>query len=137
MFDFLFNNQIYSIFSNPKNFLKENGKPNQRNFNQNRPSREKFNSYPKYLKLSLFIEQEVFTKIRGTEITQRYLSLEEFRERGNECVFKKQFKDALIFYTQAHSILRWLEYTDPSEAKKRDSLDESTKDIDENDMEAG
>ena len=135
IFDFLFQNKMYGLFSDTANNadLQQQERPS----HSSRPSRDKFLALPKYLKLTLFIEEDIFTKIRNTEITQRFLSLEEFRERGNACLYKKQFNEALIYYIQAYSLLRWLEYKDPNDKQTKESPGDSTKDFSDGSSDEG
>lgn len=97
-------------------------------------SREVFLSYPKHVKLTLFMDDEKLEKIRSLEFMQRYMVTDEIREAGNELLFKAEYEKAIYAYVQSYSCLRWLEYkekeaapdSDKEEDRKSTQSDEDT-----------
>lgn len=81
--------------------------------------REKFNSYPVFLKHSLFYDEENMQKLRSMEISQRFFIYDRFREKGNKELFKGNHGVALAYYERALSCFRWLEYkAEPQETEE-------------------
>ena len=81
--------------------------------NQSRPiskSREIFNTYPIYLKHTLFFNGEDYKKVREIECCSRFMPYEKLREKGNKYFNKGQYGLALDYYERALSLFKWLEY---------------------------
>ena len=75
-----------------------------------REKRKIFDTYPIYLQHTLFHnEDETMMKVRKLEVSSRFFAYEKFRERGNKCLYKQEFEDALIYYERALSCFKWLE----------------------------
>lgn len=87
-------------------------------------SREVFLSYPKHVKLTLFMDEDKFEKIRKLEFMQRYMVIDEIREAGNELLYKGEYEKAIYVYVQAYSCLRWLEYEEKQPEPDSDKEDE-------------
>lgn len=62
--------------------------------------------------MTLFLDDEVYTKIRNFDIPSRFMSVDDLREKGNKAYHEKNFRKAIVVYTQALSLLEWLEYLD-------------------------
>lgn len=89
--------------------------------------RDTFNSCPKHLKTTIFLDDPKLDKIRGLEFMQRYMVVDEIREQGNECYFRGDYAKAIGTYTMAYACLRWLSYAEPEvdTPKTEDSTDMS------------
>ena len=74
------------------------------------PGRQIFNTYPIYVKHTLFYNGEDYQKVRSFECCSRFLAYEELREKGNKFFNKGKFAKALDFYERAMSLFRWLEF---------------------------
>lgn len=104
-------------------------------------SREKFLSYPKHLKTTLFLDDPKLERIRKIEFMQRYMVIDEIRESGNEFFFKGNYGKAIGTYTTAYACLKWLQFIDPDSQKDEEAteslaqddstLDQSLKKIDQ------
>ena len=54
-------------------------------------SRKTFLSYPKHLKMTLFIDDPKIDKIRKIEFMQRYMIVDEIKEAGNQSFNKGEY----------------------------------------------
>ena len=72
-------------------------------------NREKFDSYPIFLKHTLFHNEEKFDKIRKLEVAHRFFVYDKFREQGNKKYNKNRFEESLSLYEHALSCFKWLE----------------------------
>ena len=82
-----------------------------------RKDRKVFDSYPIYLKHSLYIMDEQLAKLRTFEINTRFFAQDELKEEGNWHYRKKNYYKALHYYEYALSALKWLEYRPDSQEK--------------------
>lgn len=71
--------------------------------------RKVFESYPIYLKHTLFHEEEAIMKTRRKDVMERFFVYDKYRERGNRLYNKRRFSDALALYERSLSCLKWLE----------------------------
>jgi tetratricopeptide (TPR) repeat protein len=98
-------------------------------------SREKFLSYPKHLKLTLFYDDDKFQKVRKLEFMQRYMVIDELKEAANEHYFKGDYSKAVWGYIQAYSCLKWLEFAEDESGEEStqgsQAMEESRKKIEE------
>ena len=89
--------------------------------------------------MSLFLDEDTYTKLRKTEILQRFLTIDEVREKGNQAYNLKDYQKAIVLYTQALSLLEWLEYTEEDaadstkdeELEKEEMTEENNSELDE------
>ncbi|EGR30006.1 hypothetical protein IMG5_144800 [Ichthyophthirius multifiliis] len=81
--------------------------------------RKIFNSYPIYLKHTIFHDDDLMKKIRLKEITERFFAYDKFRERGNRYFNKQKITTALYYYERALSCFKWLELIDEEDEKKK------------------
>jgi Tetratricopeptide repeat len=81
----------------------------------NSAGRSTFLSYPKHLKMTLFLDDPKLEKIRKLEFMQRYMVIDEIKELGNECYNLGQYDKAIGTYNNAYACLKWLEYNDPED----------------------
>lgn len=80
------------------NFYKENV-CNINNFEQKvEHNRKIFNSYPIYLKNSIFHNDEDTIKLRQLSITEKSFIWDKYRSHGNKNYHKNNIKKALFFY---------------------------------------
>jgi hypothetical protein len=80
--------------------------------------RKIFNSYPIYLKHTIFHDDDIMKRIRLKEITERFFAYDKFREKGNRYFNKKKYVEAIGFYERALSCFKWLELKDEEEEEK-------------------
>lgn len=82
--------------------------------------REKWNSYPVYLKHSLFYHDDKFEKARTLEVGHRFFIFDKFKEEGNKSMTKGDYRAAVSYYEQAFSLVKWLELKeDPKPQEKQ------------------
>lgn len=79
---------------------------------------EKFRSYPRHMKLSLFHNDEKITKLRTKEFPLIYFVYDEVKDKGNKLYKKKKFREAIDYYIYAYSMLKWIEFVDPKKQKE-------------------
>ena len=77
-----------------------------------------FDSYPIYIKHTLFNCDENIAKIRKTEITQRFFAQDGLKEEGNWYYRKRNYTEAMKYYEAALSCVKWLEYVPEKNEKK-------------------
>ena len=70
--------------------------------------RAKWNSYPNYLKHTVFHTGEDIEKARKMEIGHKFFIVDNLREKGNRRYKKGQYEEALQFYEKGVSVLKWL-----------------------------
>lgn len=114
--DFMFNRQ--SLFGDRAN------NPN---------LRETFDKYPIYLKETLFLDDKSINELRGVEIAQRFMAVEEIKEKGNESYHAQDFDEAYKMYLSSYSLLKWLTWDDAEghEAKSTKESDTQENEIQE------
>lgn len=78
-------------------------------------NRKIFDSYPIYLKHSLFHNDETMHTIRKKDIVERFFAYDKFRERANRLFNKKKYSEAIYLYERALSCFKWLEIKEDSE----------------------
>ena len=61
-------------------------------------SREKWNSYPNYLKHTVFYTNKDYRKARKLEIGHRVFLLDKFKAKGNKLYLKKKYSKAISMY---------------------------------------
>lgn len=93
-------------------------------------SRSTFLSYPKHLKMTLFLDDPKIEKIRKLEFMQRYMVIDEIKEMGNECYNKGEYDKAIGTYNNAYACLKWLEYIDPEEEMETTKAEEESQTLD-------
>jgi len=98
----------------------------------NPENREKFESYPVFLKHTLFHNEEQFEKIRKLEVAHRFFIYDKFRERGNRKYNRNHPAEAISLYEHALSCFKWLEVK--KDDKKEE--DEETKELEEDPTES-
>jgi len=86
------------------------------------PSRTKFDSYPIFLKHTLFHDEEKFAQVRKMELSQRFFVYDNFREQGNKKYSRGRYTEAIALYEHALSCFRWLQVK--KEEKKEDDDEE-------------
>ena len=74
--------------------------------------RKIFDSYPIYLKHTIFQDEENTKKIRLLEVSQRFFIYDKFRESGNKRLNKGNYEDAIKYYERALGCYKWLEVID-------------------------
>lgn len=84
--------------------------------------KEKFDSYPIYLKHTLFHNEEKFEKIRKLEVAHRFFVYDKFREQGNKKYNRKKADEAISLYEHALSCFKWLEVS--KEQKKEEKVEQ-------------
>ncbi|KAL4436273.1 hypothetical protein ABPG74_015864 [Tetrahymena malaccensis] len=92
-------------------------------------NRKIFDSYPIYLKHTLFHEEEFMKKVRQKEVVERFLVFDKYRERGNRLFNKQKYEEALRLYERALSCYRWLELVDSDEDEKQKDKKQKKKDV--------
>ncbi|EAR84836.1 tetratricopeptide repeat protein (macronuclear) [Tetrahymena thermophila SB210] len=90
-------------------------------------NRKIFDSYPIYLKHTLFHEEEFMKKVRQKEVVERFLVFDKYRERGNRLFNKQKYEEALRLYERALSCYRWLELVDSDEDEKQKEKEKKQK----------
>jgi len=75
----------------------------------NPDSKSNFESYPIFLKHTLFHNEEKFEKIRKLEVAHRFFVYDKFREQGNKKYNRNKSEEALSLYEHALSCFKWLE----------------------------
>ena len=75
----------------------------------NPDSRNNFDTYPIFLKHTLFHNEEKFEKIRKLEVAHRFFVYDKFREQGNKRYNKNRCEEALSLYEHSLSCFKWLE----------------------------
>jgi ribosomal protein L12E/L44/L45/RPP1/RPP2 len=84
-------------------------------------NKEKFDTYPYFLKHTLFHNEEKFEKIRKLEVAHRFFVYDKFREQGNKKYNRNKPAEAISLYEHALSCFKWLE------VKKEEKKDEEEK----------
>ncbi|KAL4487098.1 hypothetical protein ABPG72_001550 [Tetrahymena utriculariae] len=92
-------------------------------------NRKIFDSYPIYLKHTLFHEEDFMKKVRQKEVVERFLVFDKYRERGNRLFNKQKYEEALRLYERALSCYRWLEIVDLDEDEKQKDKKYKKKDV--------
>lgn len=72
---------------------------------------EKWNSYPIFLKNTIFYHSEKFKKYRGLEISYKFFVTDEIKESANEEYHKGNYDAAITILEKAIACLRWLDCT--------------------------
>jgi len=90
------------------------------------PNRAMFDTYPIFLKHTLFHDEEKFGQVRKMELSQRFFVYDNFREQGNKKYNRGRYTEALALYEHALSCFRWLQVK-KEEEKKQDEDDEEFK----------
>ena len=70
--------------------------------------RDKWNTYPNYLKHTIFHTGEDIEKARKMEIGHKFFIVDNLREKGNRRYKKGKFAEAIQFYERGVSVLKWL-----------------------------
>lgn len=95
-------------------------------------NREIFDSYPIYLKHTLFFNGDDYKKVRGLQCCSRFMAYEELREKGNKYFNKGKYYLALDYYERAMSLFRWLEHREvPQTPNISQTLIESEQSLEE------
>lgn len=71
--------------------------------------RDVWNSYPTYLKHTVFYTNKDYRKARALEIGHRIFLLDKFKSKGNKYYLKKKYTKAISMYEKALSFLQWLD----------------------------
>jgi len=95
----------------------------------NPDARNNFDSYPIFLKHTLFHNEEKFEKIRKLEVAHRFFVYDKFREQGNKKYNRNKPEEALSLYEHALSCFKWLEIK-KDEKKEKEEGDEESKEED-------
>jgi hypothetical protein len=66
--------------------------------------REKWNSYPQFLKHTIFHTGEDVQKARLMEIGHKFFIVDKLREKGNRKYRKGQFPEAIQFYERVQPV---------------------------------
>ncbi|CAD8158036.1 unnamed protein product [Paramecium pentaurelia] len=82
--------------------------------------RKIFDSYPIYLKSTLFHDDENTKKLRQCEVAQRFFVYDKFREKGNKLLQKQEYEEAIRYYERALGCFRYLEVIEPSEEESEE-----------------
>lgn len=61
-------------------------------------SREKWDSYPNFLKHTVFYTSKDFERVRKMEIGHKLFILDKFKMKGNKCYARKKFELAITYY---------------------------------------
>ncbi|CAD8077631.1 unnamed protein product [Paramecium sonneborni] len=77
--------------------------------------RKVFDTYPTYLKSTLFHDDENTKKLRQCEVAQRFFVYDKFREKGNKLLQKQEYDEAIRYYERALGCFRYLEVVEPPE----------------------
>ncbi|EAS06282.3 transmembrane protein, putative (macronuclear) [Tetrahymena thermophila SB210] len=91
------------------------------NFNL-KEKRKVFDTYPVYLKHTLFMNDENMKKVRELEVAQRFFVYDKLREKGNKEFHKGNYEESILYYERAMSCFKWLQHVE-----KDDSDDEDEK----------
>lgn len=93
--------------------------------------RKVFDTYPIYLKHTIFQDEENTKKMRALEVAQRFFIYDRFREQGNKRIFKEEYDEAMKYYERALGCFKWLEYVEPPESEDEDDKNDENKVINE------
>ena len=81
---------------------------------KNKEVTRQWDSYPIFMKHTLMYYGENYDKCRNIEVGYKFFITDELREKGNLCLRRKKFAEALSHYEKAVSVMIWLE-SDPDE----------------------
>jgi tetratricopeptide (TPR) repeat protein len=68
-------------------------------------SREKWNSYPTFLKHTVFYQSKDYQKARKMEIGHKLFFLDKFKVKGNKYYKKGKYEKAITMYEKVSQIL--------------------------------
>lgn len=88
---------------------------------------ENFESYPTHLKDSLCLFGEDYDKYRKLEVGYKFFVSDELKENGNKHFRDGNYQKAMLEYTKAFSIIRWLELDESKHKNVLDQLEELRK----------
>lgn len=69
-----------------------------------------FDTYPIYLKHTLFFNDDTMKKVRNLEVSQRFFAYDKLKEKGNKHYNRGEFDTALEYYERAFGVFKWLDY---------------------------
>lgn len=95
----------------------------------NCPKEEEQNSpnwaeYPNYLRDSICLYGPEYDKYRKLEVGYKFFVTDEIKEVGNKFFREKEYEKAMLEYSKAASIMRWLEVDDSKQKSLFDQLEE-------------
>ncbi|EGR30496.1 hypothetical protein IMG5_130470 [Ichthyophthirius multifiliis] len=84
--------------------------------------RKIFDTFPVYLKHTLFMKDENMKKVRELEVAQRFFVYDKLREKGNKEFNKGNAEESIKYYEQALSCFKWLEHVEKEEDEQEEEI---------------